>query len=612
MPVSAIFLHLAEFNRLLISPMKRSLPALVVAFFLSPLGVLAKPSLAEYLPTDAWGVIEVENIATLQKEVGEGPFGKMWDSPAMKELKGYLLEEMMDFPEDEEGEATKELFDRILGLTEKFSGQAALSIGGLEQIVFEEKEAKADNPQIVFLAETDATLAELEELLEWMDETDRKVNKDGNHLRIEKTKVRGHQVLWLAPENQADDDPNARFGLFLIDGVLGVGGDRSVMEEVIERMAKGKGASFADNRDYRDAFDEIGRGDVRAFINFRPMLAMLDKMKDNPTLVIEENPLGVTTEGLFNAMKLDGLECYAMQMDFDRRGMEMSTCLYMSKKEGLLALFQSSEESVSPISFVPRDVVSASVFRYDLGQAWDTVMKMLQDVSPAMFLLIDGQIKVFESEAGVSLRKDVLGSLGDEIVSFSETNLEALSVEENLAPDEQVSLDSLFGEFYAIALDDGDRFDRSLRTLVGVLAPGNELFEESEHKGVVIRELRVETGMSFSYAVTPKWLFLNFGDRPRMIQAISRSQKPRKSLWSRADVAAAMEDLPNDYNQLGYSDFQGSVDMLGFLFKEVMNQTTGEKVDLSEMPEMPYFMLSWGKNSRRGTVSKSRLFPKDE
>ena len=162
MPVSAIFLHLAEFNHLLISPMKRSLPALVVAFFLSPLGILAKPSLAEYLPADAWGVIEVENIATLQKEVGEGPFGKMWDSPAMKELKGYLLEEMMDFPEDEEGEAPQELFDRILGLTEKFSGQAALSLGGLEQIVFEEKEAKVDNPQIVYLAETDATLAELE------------------------------------------------------------------------------------------------------------------------------------------------------------------------------------------------------------------------------------------------------------------------------------------------------------------------------------------------------------------------------------------------------------------------------------------------------------------
>ena len=39
-----------------------------------------------------------------------------------------------------------------------------------------------------------------------------------------------------------------------------------------------------------------------------------------------------------------------------------------------------------------------------------------------MYLVLDGQIKVFESEAGVSLRKDVLGSMGDEIVSFSETN----------------------------------------------------------------------------------------------------------------------------------------------------------------------------------------------
>ena len=69
MPVSATFPRLAEYNFQYTHPMKRFLPALVAAIFICPLGLLAKPSLAEYLPADSWAVIEIEDFVTLKKEV---------------------------------------------------------------------------------------------------------------------------------------------------------------------------------------------------------------------------------------------------------------------------------------------------------------------------------------------------------------------------------------------------------------------------------------------------------------------------------------------------------------------------------------------------------------
>ena len=403
-----------------------------------------------------------------------------------------------------------------------------------------------------------------------------------------------------------------RFGVFVRDGILGFGGVRSTIEDLVERLDKKEGKSIADNEDYRDVFDEIGRGDVRLFVNMRSFVAlMLDAMKESDELTIPENPLGVTMDGIVAALGLEGLECMAMQMDFDKRGMEMGLALFMSERKGLLSLLQASDENVSPVPFIPDDSSYASISRFDFGSMWDSIMAILMEVSPALHVMADGQIKAFEKQAGVSLRKDILGSLGDEIVSFSKIDPEAVLEEENLE-ELEMSLDAFIGEFYAISLKNADRFDQSLRTLIGALAPGAELFEERKHKGVVVRTLNAQAGVSFSYAVTPKWLFLNVGDLSRMLKAISRSQKPRKSLWQRPDVAAAMEELPSEYNQLSYTDPQVLVDLMMPLMQEAIEEASGESLDLKGLPDLSFFILGWGRDVRRGMVSEAKIFPKDE
>ena len=594
--------------------MNRLIISFLLASCLLPCGLVAEPKLADYLPADAWGVIEVEDMEALTKDLEKGPLSEIWESPAMASVRKYLDLEELDFPDSETGEASKELVDRLLVWSEKLSGQIAFSIGGLDDVFKGQQPEDAIMPEIIFLAETKGTAKELAEFAEWFEETDRKVNADDDNIRIEKEKVRGHEVFWMAPEGQADDDEDARIGVFLADGILGMGGGRQTVVDLIERMEKKNDPSIAEHADYREAFDEIGRGDMRIFINLRPVVAaFLEMIKTSEDFNIEENPLGVTMEGLVAALKLEGLECLAIQMDFDERSMEMGSAFFMGKPKGLLRLLQSSGEPVAPVPFIPNDATTAAVSRFDFGLMWDVAMDLLAEISPALHLLVDGQIKVFEKQAGVSLRKDLLGSLGDELVNFSKINPLA---EEVLQGEDvegiEASLDTFFAEFYAISLKDADRFDQSLRTLLGAGAPGAELFEDQKHKGVTVRQMRDQAGASFSYAVTPKWLFINMGDRSRMLQAIARSQKPRKSLWKRPDVADAMDSLPNAYNALEYTDLQVLINMSMPLLQEAIEETTGEKLDIDEMPEMPFFMLTWSKTVRRGMISKMRPYPKDD
>ncbi|MFP6854146.1 MAG: hypothetical protein VB980_00075 [Opitutales bacterium] len=130
--------------------MNRLINYLALFAVLVPSLLTAKQNLADYLPADSWAVAEVENLDALKKDVEKGPFGEMWNSPAMEKVRKLVDESMMDFSEEgEQGEAIKEMLDRMKGWSEKFSGQVAFSIGGLEDIL-ELPDEDARLPEIIF------------------------------------------------------------------------------------------------------------------------------------------------------------------------------------------------------------------------------------------------------------------------------------------------------------------------------------------------------------------------------------------------------------------------------------------------------------------------------
>jgi hypothetical protein len=372
-----------------------------------------------------------------------------------------------------------------------------------------------------------------------------------------------------------------------------------------------------ENPDYREVFEEIGEGDVRFFLNLRGLGDLLDFVGESEDMQIPENPFGVTTKGIIDALGLEALECMGLGMDFDENGMEIASAIFMGKRGGLLKLMRLPDGDAPLASFVPSGVATATVARYDLGAVWPIMEEILRKVSPALHLMVNTQIQAFETKAGVNVRKDILGAFGEELVTFSD--LKPLDLEELDDPD-----DLPMSEFYAVSLRDSEVFDRSLRTLLGSIAPGSELFKDREHKGITVRSMRGAegAGIELSYAVTPKWLLVNVGDRSRMLRVISRLNKSRKSLWKEPSVAAVIREAPKGVKQWDYVDLENLSNFLFPLLGMALEDSefklelgiTNKDEDFfdKDFPSLPYFMLSWTRESKRGFVSKAKLFPKGD
>ncbi len=571
-----------------------------LVFFVLTLLLSAKKRLAEYLPENAWVTMEIENLGKLQTELNEGPFGKIWNHPAIDKVRARLIKQ---FPKNAENGPSKEFLDRMIEFSEKLTGQVAFGFGGVENMLETDENDKRGLPEAVLLADTTMTSDDLEEFMLWFE---KEVKGSGGDILMEKEEVAEEDVFFLWNSDRPEEK-ESRLGIFVVDGVFCLGGGRSTVEEMVESIVDEPSGGILDNPDYRDVFDEVGSGDVRFFVNFRGLGDILDFVRQSEDMQVPENPFGVTTKGILDALGLEGLECVGLGMDFGKEGLEIGSALFMGKREGLLQLMRYPKGHAPLVPFVPSGVFAATVARYDLGAVWPVVEEIIRKVSPALHLLVNSQIQAFETKAGVNVRKDLLGGFGEEIVTFSD--LKALENLEDL-DDSELPV----GEFYAISLRDSEVFDRALRTMLDAFAPGAELFQDREHKGVTVRTMRGTegAGIDISYAITSKWLLLNVGDRSRMLRAINRLEKSRKSLWKKPSIVAALREAPEDVKQLDYLDMGNMMEFLFPLLGMALEENFGETFFEDDLPSLPYFMLGWTRDSKRGFISKAKLFRKEQ
>lgn len=594
--------------------MKSHLARLLITFLALPLGLRGESTLSAYVSEDAWGVVEIENVADLLNDARNGPFGKLWTDEVEERLVEWWKEEAL--PKGRENrENAQELIERVRDLAGKFKGRVTFSVGGdfgriLEALAADDE--KNAIPEILFLADTEASAEDVFGFIEWVED----LSEEDADLRVEKEKVAGETVFFLGPREPESEEHC--FGISVVDGVFCIGVGRSLSVDAVERLADEPDGGLAENPDYEDAFEEIGRGDLRFFFNFRVLGPLFSFLKENENTQIPENPFGVTTAGLIDALGLIGLECLALQVDLTEEGMELGSALYLGERTGLLALLESSEGAPPLPPFVPAGALTATTVRYDLGRLWPKLEKVLKEVSPALHLMVDGQIKAFEAKAGVNVRKDLFGSFGDRHVSFSET---AYTMGNNFADalkdfeqGEGVPEEPPVKEVYAIGLRDGQALDRSIRGIVDAFAGGAELFDEREHKGVTVRTMKgtEATGHFLSYAITPDWLLVNVGKPAGLNQVINRLEKARKSLWNRPDVAAVMREAPPGVSQWDYVDLSVLTGLFLPVVDMAVEEETGEPLFGENPPKLPYFILGWTRDVKRGFISRAGVYPKEK
>jgi hypothetical protein len=94
-----------------------------------------------------------------------------------------------------------------------------------------------------------------------------------------------------------------------------------------------------------------------------------------------------------------------------------------SSRQGLFKLLVGEPKESTPPPFVPADAVKFQRWRLDGQKAWATLEKMMNDISPTAanlinFIIDTANTAAKEKDPDFDLRKNLIGNLGDDIISY--------------------------------------------------------------------------------------------------------------------------------------------------------------------------------------------------
>jgi hypothetical protein len=97
-----------------------------------------------------------------------------------------------------------------------------------------------------------------------------------------------------------------------------------------------------------------------------------------------------------------------------------------ANRQGLFKILPGEPKESSPPLFIPADAVKFQRWRLDGQKTWAALQKMLNDISPTSanlinFIIDTANAGAKERDPDYDLRKNLLGNLGDDIISYEKT-----------------------------------------------------------------------------------------------------------------------------------------------------------------------------------------------
>ena len=566
-------------------------------------------SLVSMLPENCIMTIEVDDWKVLSKNLAASPWGEVAEFPVWEKISTVMEDEF--FREIKNTKKFKEIRETLIDpMLESISGSMVIGVADMENLMVREMveynggSSRWRAQKMPFFAAIFESSLSVEEFAEIISSLKRISKTEKNSIMtVSDEKIGKANVFWLLHRENEDlqklNPKSTGICVSLHDGKFFLlTGDIESVEAVFDSQSN-LVDSLIEQDSYIDCFDQIGRGNARTFINFQEVLLSLDKLNESQKMEIPQNPFGVTLKGLLKGMGLDGLEHLGLQINAEKKQFEVSSSVGLSHYNGLLSLFSPVGGNLDNHDFISSDVFTVSNARQDLGELWPRIESMLKEISPGLHLLVTSQIQAFEDQSEVAVRGDLLGSLGDEVVSLSYLNRNRRG---------NPMLESPSSSIYAISLSDSKLFERTIRGAIDSVSKGSEIFQEREHRGITIRSMRglESAGISLSYAIVDNWFILSMGKPRHLNQLINKMESnDDDSLWKEPHMKYAMEDLPNDIRQLDYIDFREMFSFFQIMLSEIKDEDFNITAD--DFGEFPYFMLGWTKDTDQGIISKVKI-----
>lgn len=235
-----------------------------------------------------------------------------------------------------------------------------------------------------------------------------------------------YQEIGEEPEQDKPGENDVVIGQ--AESLLIISDTLSVVEKVVARLSGGSAPCLGDQADFQANHQTHFRNvQGYAWLNGKAIFDIVAReaaaKKENPQA---PNPFEVFNPAkLLNASGLSGLKTIAVSMNGSDDGSIFNLLLGVSANDrnGLFKILAGEPKEANPPPFVPADAIKFQRWRMDGQKAWATLEKMITEISPQTlsglnFLIDTANTSAREKDPGFDLRKNLIGNLGDDLISY--------------------------------------------------------------------------------------------------------------------------------------------------------------------------------------------------
>ena len=421
---------------------RKSFVAALIAFLApGPAGQAAIPPAERLLPADTLLVVTAPDCTKVSAIYQKSPPAQLWNDPAMKPFRDKFITKWKD-------EFIAPL-ERDLGV--KLDDFGALLQGQLTFAVTQEGWSGQDDsaPAVLLLLDARDKSDQLKKTLvdlrkKWVDA--------GKPIKTEKIRdvefsivllttndlpktlrqlfPKRQEVQELGKEPTKKDPSKNELVVGQYESLLIAGSSVKAVEKVVARLTSGSVPALADEAAFEaNRLAMFREAPLFAWFNakaFFDILARMPEEKPNP-----EAPSPLPTfsmSKLVSASGLTGLKTVAFDFRNSNEGImyEVFIGAPEASRRGLLKILAVETKDSNPPPFVPANAVKFQRWRIDGPKAVATFEKMLSDISPQTFntwnfVLNSGNEAAKQNDPTYDLRKDIIGNLGDDWISYEKS-----------------------------------------------------------------------------------------------------------------------------------------------------------------------------------------------
>lgn len=538
--------------------------------------------LENYLPDNTIAFIKVESLKAMREGLESSAAAEIWEKEQFDEFFAPSLERLELWRDSLEEEWD---VDRMMEL---LVGQVALGL----QLEREGEEVKEGFALIAdFSGDADA-LAELIHPISDVHNPQEGFVADG----YEETFM--GETLYVEETERPDGTVRIN-GWALVDGIAVLGDPLPMLKDTVARIKEPGARTLAENALFRRAVDTEEAHVCYGYLNLTESLALLKEdflggaenaFSENPQLMM----LGITPEGIVDALGIELLEAFSFSMGQYNGLPGVRTGIFFKRREGFVKLLAYQEGKPALPSFVPEEVIAASISHYSLGEMWNNLEGMLGAVSPNLASMLQLQMDRLRERTGLDIRESFINNLGNTIANVTFPVSQQAQQGEESSETQVVFSETLT----AIPLRDPVALRLYVKTLVEQVLPGMTLFQENPYMGEVIYTLdpKLTGGATggFAYAITDEYLLIGIPGVEPIKTVLSRMASGEgDTLWDTPWMQEAFRVLPPDAQEYSYLDLERYLGQLIATLRDnpVLSEPLQEFVDFSALPEdlsVPY------------------------